>query len=178
MKVPTGLSDSEIQFQACDWGIFKKPKHDIKSPAGPTIVGVTKKIFFFFNSFLDCWKMDFSKQGNDSIVNKSITYLHLSAFSTSTPLLWHHFYLNPKKNNKQNSNKNQKNHIPAISICSIQILLRNSAELLGTLCLLFIFFHQKPFKNFEWCFLFHLKCSSHYQDTEILVILLFLLQIF
>ena len=139
MKVPTGLSDSEIQFQACDWGIFKKPKHDIKSPTGPTIAGVTKKIFFF-NSFLDCWKMDFPKQGNDSIVNKSITYLHLSAFSTSTPLLWHHFYLNPKKNNKQNSNKNQKNHISAISICSIQILLRNSAELLGTLCLFFFFF--------------------------------------
>ena len=58
--------------QACDWGTFKKP--DAGYPAGPIIVGKEGKIWFLH--LLHHQKIQISKPGNYSIVDKSTSFVH------------------------------------------------------------------------------------------------------
>ena len=59
-------------IQPCGRGIFKKPEHDIESPADPTIDGAEEKTLFL--QPLGCWKMHYPKPEKYSIINKSTTF--------------------------------------------------------------------------------------------------------
>ena len=99
----------QVLRQACEWGTFKTLELDTEYPAGPITVGLERKIWILHTLYHQ--KIQFPKPGKYSITN---LYLHVSAIFMWTSWILKHFYT--ILNNffwKQNSVKNQKNHMPA-----------------------------------------------------------------
>ena len=69
------LQNAQTYFyykEACDWGIFKKPELNMKSPVGPIIAATERALLFLSLSRL--LENVFPKKGKYSIVNKSTTF--------------------------------------------------------------------------------------------------------